>query len=460
MAVDWRERLGGPTALAFGGLACARAWLSLAYVAPETPVLSHTWFDVGYIGLGIAVVLFARRIEGLSRWRWPYLVALCTMLVAAVCAGFGSAWGLAGVLLDLVALASGVGFGLACLLNAESLVRLGLVKIVLYLAANHVVASVLVFVLTGLEPLQATAALVLLAMGSVGLVRLSFDVPATLGVGHVGIPLRSYPWQLYGLVALCAFAYGMRQATMVAGAGRHSGLSTALLMGAIFVWALVTTRQFSMVRAARLSLPLMAVGLILVLLPTPWGGTLSSYCVALSFSLISFCASVLLYAMSRSTGVPIAPLLGGLSATQAATVAGDLSARWLPSASWGILAVVAGCVVLLSLGLLFLGRDYSSRWSRGVLLETSLAAEENPAEQLGLRCRRVADAFGLTERETCVLETLVGPKTNRAIAVELGITPGTLKTHIRHIYEKTGVHSREGLGELVGVAPREDGVTG
>lgn len=66
----------------------------------------------------------------------------------------------------------------------------------------------------------------------------------------------------------------------------------------------------------------------------------------------------------------------------------------------------------------------------------------------------MADNFGLTEREGSVLVLLVGPQTNRAIAAELGITPGTLKTHVRHIYEKTGVHSREELGELAGVVAR------
>lgn len=454
MATDWRERLGGPAALAFGGLACARAWLSLAYVAPDAPVFSHDWFDAGYIALGVAAMVLARRIDGLSRWRWPYVAALLTMLLVAVGTATGVAWGMPAPLGAVLACGSGVGFGLVCLLNAESLVRLSLLRIVLYLAANHVAASAMVFVLSGLDPLRSAAALGLLAAASVGLVRLSFQVPAPLGAGHVGLLLRSYPWQLYGLVALFAFAYGMRQASMVAGAGRHSGLSTALVMGVVFVWALFTTHQLNVRRVARLSLPLMATGLLLVLLPSSWGSALSSYCVACSFLLVSFCASTLLYAMSHSTGVPIAPLLGGLSATQAATMAGDAFARALPASSSGILTIATACVVVLSLGLLFLERGFSSRWSRGVLLDTGLSVEEDPAEQLARRCQGVADSFGLTEREESVLALLVGPQTNRAIAAELGITPGTLKTHVRHIYEKTGMHSREELGELAGVVPR------
>ena len=35
--------------------------------------------------------------------------------------------------------------------------------------------------------------------------------------------------------------------------------------------------------------------------------------------------------------------------------------------------------------------------------------------------------------------------TNRQIARELGIRTGTVKIHLKHIFEKTGVHGRYGL---------------
>jgi two-component system nitrate/nitrite response regulator NarL len=51
----------------------------------------------------------------------------------------------------------------------------------------------------------------------------------------------------------------------------------------------------------------------------------------------------------------------------------------------------------------------------------------------------------LTPREQQVLELVEQGMKNREIARELGIRPGTVKIHLRHIFEKTGVHGRYGL---------------
>ena len=51
----------------------------------------------------------------------------------------------------------------------------------------------------------------------------------------------------------------------------------------------------------------------------------------------------------------------------------------------------------------------------------------------------------LTPREQQVLELVEQGLRNREIAAELGIKPGTVKIHMKHIFEKTGVHGRYGL---------------
>lgn len=448
--VEGREKLGGPVALAFGGLACARAWLSLAFVLPGVG-LSHTWFDVGYMGLGIVLVVLGRRSGGLARRGWPYGVTLAAMLFVAAYPVLGLAFVPPSWVRGGIAVLGGVGFGLACLLNAESFVRLSLLRIVLYLTANHVVASVLVFLLSALDPLRMSVTLALLAVATVWLVRSSFEVPGAFEGGHIERPLRAYPWKLYALVALFSLAYGMRQAQMAWGAGRHSSLSTALVMGAVFLWVLHASRRFSVARATKLSMPLMVVGLLLVPLPSEWSPVVSAYCVALSFSLVTLAASIMLYDMSQRTGVSIVPLQGAYAASQITTLAGDAIVRGLPVSSEAFMIVICA-VVLLSFFLLFSERELSSRWGMGILLESELPAQDDPDNLRARRCHEAAEVYGLTEREERVLETLVGTQTRHAIADELGITLGTLKTHVRHIYEKTGVHTREDLRSLVGLA--------
>ena len=58
---------------------------------------------------------------------------------------------------------------------------------------------------------------------------------------------------------------------------------------------------------------------------------------------------------------------------------------------------------------------------------------------------RYPSRSGLTPREHQVLELVELGCRNREIAQALGIRPGTVKIHLKHIFEKTGIHGRYGL---------------
>jgi DNA-binding NarL/FixJ family response regulator len=51
----------------------------------------------------------------------------------------------------------------------------------------------------------------------------------------------------------------------------------------------------------------------------------------------------------------------------------------------------------------------------------------------------------LTQREQEVLDLVEQGMKNKDIALQLGIQPGTVKIHLKHIFEKTGIHGRYGL---------------
>lgn len=57
----------------------------------------------------------------------------------------------------------------------------------------------------------------------------------------------------------------------------------------------------------------------------------------------------------------------------------------------------------------------------------------------------ISDRYGLTARELDVLELVLSGASNKAIAKELSVGLATVKTHLHHIFQKTGISNRSAL---------------
>ena len=68
---------------------------------------------------------------------------------------------------------------------------------------------------------------------------------------------------------------------------------------------------------------------------------------------------------------------------------------------------------------------------------------------------RVAAACGLGEREKEVLTLLLEGCSASEVASAMVVANGTAKSHIRHVYKKLGVHSRDELFEKLGIEREE-----
>ena len=73
----------------------------------------------------------------------------------------------------------------------------------------------------------------------------------------------------------------------------------------------------------------------------------------------------------------------------------------------------------------------------------------NTEELIAQRCAQLAERYGLTDREREVLVPLVRGRSAASIAAQLSMSTETARTHIRHIYQKTDIHSREELMDIV-----------
>ena len=79
---------------------------------------------------------------------------------------------------------------------------------------------------------------------------------------------------------------------------------------------------------------------------------------------------------------------------------------------------------------------------------TSDPADESEIDK---RCCAIAQEFRLSARETDILKLLARGYTTNGIAKKLVISPHTVNTHIRHAYEKTGIHKRSELIDFVNI---------
>ncbi len=103
--------------------------------------------------------------------------------------------------------------------------------------------------------------------------------------------------------------------------------------------------------------------------------------------------------------------------------------RFLQAGARGILRKTAGISVILScLRTVAGGRSW---------MEESVFGELGRGERY--------PRSELTAREQQVLELVEQGFKNKEIALDLGIRPGTVKIHLKHIFEKTGVRGRYGL---------------
>lgn len=119
---------------------------------------------------------------------------------------------------------------------------------------------------------------------------------------------------------------------------------------------------------------------------------------------------------------------------------GRLAAMALPPSGTTALTLAMFLAYLVALALIPRGR--------------AMNREEGPlpsqaANPLDARCESLSRSWQLTPRESEVLPLLARGHTQPAIAKELFCSPETIKVHVRHIYEKAGVHSRDELIEVV-----------
>lgn len=116
-----------------------------------------------------------------------------------------------------------------------------------------------------------------------------------------------------------------------------------------------------------------------------------------------------------------------------------------------LLIVLAGQILFVRIVRLLAKSGATSRKESGSIMEKILGIDENAsisdihAEAMQRSAREIGARFSLSEREIEVLGLFIAGHTQKQVADDLCITPNTAHAHIRHIYTKTGFHSRQDI---------------
>ena len=129
------------------------------------------------------------------------------------------------------------------------------------------------------------------------------------------------------------------------------------------------------------------------------------------------------------------------------SVAGNLFGRqWhggLGLSTEQLLFIVLVLASALVLSLSFIPRSTSARPAAGPAV--SAQKERDIAEVV----QDLAAAKGLTPRETEILEYLARGRTEPYIREQLWLSRSTVSTHVKHIYQKLGIHSKQEIISLI-----------
>lgn len=451
----------------FLGLGAYRAWIEIAFVGsfvefPAAKVASHDLFDIVMVATMFLCALLAKK-TGPYFGRKPLYVfsglALCVATVGMFASfAFPDQASLIG---GIAAFFGGAGIAIVILLWSELYGCLNPFRVALYYSASMIVAAFIVYLCRGLLLPWLSVVMFALPVVSVAAVAAGFRSLPTAELPAVQPMKFSFPWKIVLLMAIYAFAYGLKESSMYQSTfGPHSAFGTLAVAAIVFVGVIARGGKFDFGIVYRIALPLMVAAFLILPNVGFLTKAMSDFCTSASYTAFSILIMLIMANLSYRYGVSAIWLFGlergvralfSLLGRQTETV---LSSTGLGAA--GSDFVVSGLVVIMVVAatmILFSEKELSSRW--GV---SFLGGGETPADtavvkkqELANRCQALARKHGLSPREEEVLLLLAQRKTVGSIERELFIANGTAKTHIRHIYRKLDIHSRDELTDLLGL---------
>lgn len=406
-----------------------------------------------------SIVLFCATLVGsrfvssktedkLPRWQCACVLAVATILLS---------WeGAPQEVYYAAAVLGGVGFGWALLQWGSFFGRADALTTILCLLMAIGVSTILYFAIELLPPLSRPAALVAVAILSTGFARRACRLCVSASRPEVRFDAESISslWKFFLGAGIFSFVFGYvgSSADIYEGDSAMSVFRSVFTIMLAFAVAYWVFRKPARAGGSKLwVLDLVLVGVALVLLSFPvfearmFGAllVLTAQTFAKSF-LSAALADIARHSNWRSSSVYAA----GWALFFAPLVAGSLLFHVIGREGWmGADLMVALFLLALSVVLLL---DQTSFSRQRLFFDLAEEAEELSLDRsIDEACQNIARENNLSLREVEVLSMFVRGRTKPYIANSLFVSENTVKAHIKNIYTKMDVHSKQELLDMM-----------
>ncbi len=190
------------------------------------------------------------------------------------------------------------------------------------------------------------------------------------------------------------------------------------------------------------------MGLIFLLVPIVTLGSVFADVLGISiYCVVLLLAWAVLARITNLYQLPVLVTFGiGWSAMTAGSLAGTFMGglvRTFVEVTPRLLSICTLiCVCLLFFAYLFLFTEKSM----ARLLGGPISRGKRPFHE---RAHQIALDYSLTKREEEIMMLIAKGRTNARICEELGVTPGTVNTHLANLHKKLDVHDRQEVIDMV-----------
>ncbi|MEY8561708.1 LuxR C-terminal-related transcriptional regulator [Eggerthellaceae bacterium 3-80] len=449
------------------GFACILAWQFITFFSTTIHYstrndISHFNSVVGFASLGmIAVMLLAAIVPSVFsrcmciravRWAAPLLVLLSSIVLVAVehVDDFQQPW------CSIASTVAGVGVGALFVGWSKVFARMDSLQVMAKSATSFLLSAV-IFALVVALPLAASIVCTVLLplLSGLALYHGLHIWSSKEAEESSNTPFRAGAFSISAVLSLGVLAWtgSFAQALLfdplfIIDNGSYPWFFIIGSVVAVVVICAPMLSSDSLDFAGAYRSSVFTMGLIFLLVPIVDSGTgiadalgLSIYCVVLLLTWV---------VLARITGLYQLPVLVTFGIGWSALVSGSLAGTFIG----GLLRTFVDmtprllsvctlvCVVLLFFAYLFLFTEKSM----AKLLGGSSFGAKRPFHERG---HQIALDYGLTKREEETMMLIAKGRTNARICEELGVTPGTVNSHLSNLYKKLDVHDRQEVIDLV-----------